>query len=214
MSKSQHYADLLGTIMQSEKSPEKFLDVVFDFLNQRTTFFMESSDDPQGSYLPTGAAKKMVDKIFTKHQMKKSEGAAALLQRKAARAKKAELLQKKKAAEKVVKKTPTTQEEFQAESDSFNGAVRDRYTWSQNYGEVDVKVHLPPHIKKASQVRVGYNVKHLSVEVEEEGEGKQMKKFIDCDLKFEINPYEDSATTWCFEPGFINVSFKKKYIQF
>ena len=91
----------------------------------------------------------------------------------------------------------SSQEEFQANADSFNGAVRKNYSWSQNYDEVDVKVNLPPTIKKSKQVKVEIGRKHLLVEIE--GEGCSVK-LIDCDLQHEIRHNGDS-TTWCMDAG-------------
>ena len=104
-------------------------------------------------------------------------------------------------------KTELTQKDFQDEADSFNGAVREKYTWSQKYTEVSVKFHLPTYIKKAKQLRVKYDAKHLSIEIQDEDPKKKMIKFIDCDLKYEINPHPDSATTWWFEGSTLYVSF-------
>lgn len=61
----------------------------------------------------------------------------------------------------------TTQEEFQMNPDSYNGAVRHNYSWSQNYEDVDVKVAVSTHIKRGKQVRVVIEQKHLVVKVED-----------------------------------------------
>lgn len=44
------------------------------------------------------------------------------------------------------------QNTFQANPDSYNGAVRESYTWSQDYTDVEVRVHVQPDIIKGRQV--------------------------------------------------------------
>uniref|UniRef100_A0A8C5S5X4 NudC domain containing 3 n=1 Tax=Laticauda laticaudata TaxID=8630 RepID=A0A8C5S5X4_LATLA len=40
------------------------------------------------------------------------------------------------------------QEQFQANPDSYNGAVRENYIWSQDYSDLEIKVPVPKHIMK------------------------------------------------------------------
>lgn len=44
------------------------------------------------------------------------------------------------------------QEQFQRNPDSYNGAVRDNYTWSQDYTDLELKVPVPKHVVKGRQV--------------------------------------------------------------
>lgn len=46
------------------------------------------------------------------------------------------------------------QEQFQTNPDSYNGAVRENYTWSQDYSDLEIKVPVPKHIVKGKQVKV------------------------------------------------------------
>uniref|UniRef100_A0ACB8EYI0 NudC domain-containing protein 3 n=1 Tax=Sphaerodactylus townsendi TaxID=933632 RepID=A0ACB8EYI0_9SAUR len=43
------------------------------------------------------------------------------------------------------------QEHFQGNPDSYNGAVRENYTWSQDYSDLEIKVPVPKHILKGRQ---------------------------------------------------------------
>lgn len=45
-----------------------------------------------------------------------------------------------------------SQEQFQDNPDSYNGAVRENYSWSQDYTDVEVRVHVPKNIVKGRQV--------------------------------------------------------------
>ncbi|XP_059511974.1 nudC domain-containing protein 3 isoform X2 [Myotis daubentonii] len=47
---------------------------------------------------------------------------------------------------------PRRQEQFQRNPDSYNGAVRENYTWSQDYTDLELKVPVPKHVVKGRQV--------------------------------------------------------------
>ena len=192
MSTTKVSSQFLATVMQQVKTPEKFLDAVFNYLNKYTTFYLEASKDNKWGF-PAGLAKEMVDKYFTKHQNRKVELSP--------------VLQDKIKEYKLQKLAEMTQKDFQAQPDSFNGAVREKYTWSQKYNDVTVKFHLPSHIKKAKQLRVEYDTQHLQIETQDEDPMKPMVKFIDAEFKYEINPYVEE-TTWWFEENVLYVSFK------
>ena len=205
--KQQVYQNLFNSILQQERGPEGFLNAVFSFLNVNTDFFIERSENVEFG-LPTGEAKSMVERIFKKHQKNWSKGAAIhlLKKKKPSSEEKSQKKIEKKAPPKEEKKL-TTQEEFQANSESYNGAMREKYTWSQSYDEVDVKINLPGHIKKPHQVNVVIKAKHLLVEIDQEDLSLPRSKVIDCDLKHEVNPFEDSVTSWYIEAGkSLNVS--------
>ena len=70
MSTTKMSAQFLANVMQQVKTPEKFLDVVFNYLNKNTSFYLKASDDSKWG-LQAGLAKQMVDKYFTKHQNNK-----------------------------------------------------------------------------------------------------------------------------------------------
>ncbi|XP_040821027.1 nudC domain-containing protein 3 isoform X2 [Ochotona curzoniae] len=46
------------------------------------------------------------------------------------------------------------QEQFQRNPDSYNGAVRENYTWSQDYTDLEVRVPVPKHVVKGKQVNL------------------------------------------------------------
>lgn len=47
------------------------------------------------------------------------------------------------------------QEQFQRNPDSYNGAVRENYAWSQDYTDLELKVPVPKHVVKGKQVTSG-----------------------------------------------------------
>ena len=75
--------------------------------------------------MPAGLAKQTVEKYFTKYQN--------------SQAKISPMLQDKIKEDKLQNLSEMTQEGFQA--DSFNEAVREKYTWSYKYNEVIVNFH-------------------------------------------------------------------------
>ena len=143
--------------------------------------------------LPAGAAEKLREKLYANNQSNKAESAV-----KKVKQQKEKIPQTKQ--QKVVDVTTMTQEDFQNNPDTFNGAAREHYKWSQDFGTVEAKFHLPPHIKKTKQVRVKYDEKHLLIEIEDVDPCKPMIKFIDADFKHNINPHL-SSTTWWLEDG-------------
>lgn len=44
------------------------------------------------------------------------------------------------------------QEQFQKNPDSYNGAIRENYIWSQDYTDLEVRVPVPKHVVKGKQV--------------------------------------------------------------
>lgn len=48
-----------------------------------------------------------------------------------------------------------SQEQFQRNPESYNGAVRENYSWSQDYTDLELKVPVPAHVRKGKQVSVG-----------------------------------------------------------
>uniref|UniRef100_A0A2A4JZB5 CS domain-containing protein n=1 Tax=Heliothis virescens TaxID=7102 RepID=A0A2A4JZB5_HELVI len=51
----------------------------------------------------------------------------------------------------------------QKNSDTYNGAERDKYLWAQNIMELDVTVKLPPDIKSSKDVKVTINATDICV---------------------------------------------------
>ncbi|XP_008574091.1 PREDICTED: LOW QUALITY PROTEIN: nudC domain-containing protein 3, partial [Galeopterus variegatus] len=87
------------------------------------------------------------------------------------------------------------QEQFQKNPDSYNGAVRENYTWSQDYTDLEVRVPVPKHVVKGKQVSVSLSSSSIRVAMLEENrecvlmEGK---------LTHKINT---ESSLWSLEPG-------------
>ncbi|KAK9395121.1 nudC domain-containing protein 3 [Crotalus adamanteus] len=86
------------------------------------------------------------------------------------------------------------QEQFQADPDSYNGAVRENYTWSQDYSDLEIKVPVPKHIVKGRQVSVDIGSSSIHVSVVE-GRGRQV--LMEGTLTHKINT---ETSVWSLEP--------------
>ncbi|KAM9698658.1 nudC domain-containing protein 3 isoform 1-T1 [Dama dama] len=90
---------------------------------------------------------------------------------------------------------PKRQEQFQRNPDSYNGAVRENYTWSQDYTDLELKVPVPKHVVKGKQVSVTLSSTSIRVAVlEENGERVLMEG------KF-THKINTESSLWSLEPG-------------
>ncbi|NWW95427.1 NUDC3 protein, partial [Rhynochetos jubatus] len=103
---------------------------------------------------------------------------------------------------------PTRQEQFQTDPDSYNGAVRENYAWSQDYSDLEIKVPVPKHIMKGKQVSVDISSSAIRVAVLEEG---SQRILMEGKLTHKINT---ESSLWSLEPGkcvLINLSKGDEY---
>ncbi|XP_008323380.1 nudC domain-containing protein 3-like [Cynoglossus semilaevis] len=97
-----------------------------------------------------------------------------------------------------------TQEKFQSDADSFNGAVRENYSWSQDYTDVEVHVFVPKAVVKGQQVQVSLQSSSVKVCV---SDGTEVRTLMEGELTHKINT-ENSV--WSLEPGrCVNLSLNK-----
>lgn len=87
------------------------------------------------------------------------------------------------------------QEHFQSTADSYNGAVRENYTWSQDYTDVEVRVHVQPNIVKGRQVSVDLQPGRVRVAV---NEGGSQRVLMEGEFTHKINT---ESSLWSLEPG-------------
>ncbi|KAM3830813.1 nudC domain-containing protein 3 isoform 1-T4 [Vipera latastei] len=110
--------------------------------------------------------------------------------------------------ESVQTEFPRKQEQFQANPESYNGAVRENYTWSQDYSDLEIKVPVPKHILKGRQVSVDIGSSSIHVSLVE-GRGRQV--LMEGALTHKINT---ETSVWSLEPGkciLINLSKVGEY---
>ncbi|XP_065515254.1 nudC domain-containing protein 3 [Lathamus discolor] len=87
------------------------------------------------------------------------------------------------------------QEQFQTNPDSYNGAVRENYSWSQDYSDLEIKVPVPKHIVKGRQVSVDISSSTIRVAVLE---GSSPHVLMEGKLTHKINT---ESSLWSLEPG-------------
>uniref|UniRef100_A0A3B5MV69 NudC domain-containing protein 3 n=1 Tax=Xiphophorus couchianus TaxID=32473 RepID=A0A3B5MV69_9TELE len=85
--------------------------------------------------------------------------------------------------------------EFQSDPDSYNGAVRENYSWSQDYTDVEVRVFVPKTVVKGRQVSVSLQSGGLRVSVKD---GAEERTLMEGEFTHKINTEE---TLWSLEPG-------------
>uniref|UniRef100_G3NAY8 NudC domain-containing protein 3 n=1 Tax=Gasterosteus aculeatus TaxID=69293 RepID=G3NAY8_GASAC len=88
-----------------------------------------------------------------------------------------------------------TQEKFQSDPDSYNGAMRENYSWSQDYTDVEVRVFVPKTVVKGRQVRVDLQAGGMQVCVRE---GDEERTLMEGDFTHKINT---ETSLWSLEPG-------------
>ncbi|XP_052266202.1 nudC domain-containing protein 3-like isoform X2 [Dreissena polymorpha] len=95
---------------------------------------------------------------------------------------------------------------FQANPESYNGAIRDNYSWSQSITDLDLRVKVPSFIRKGRDVQVDIAKKHVKV-VHKDDQG-QWRVAVNGDLPWEINKEE---CMWTLNPGEnIHINMEKK----
>lgn len=106
-----------------------------------------------------------------------------------------ELPQGDQAAAASTKSAEEGQDKFQSDPDSYNGAVRENYSWSQDYTDVEVRVLVPKTVMKGRQVRVSLESSGMKVCVRD---GAEEKTLMEGEFTHKINT-ENSL--WSLEPG-------------
>ncbi|XP_020511959.2 nudC domain-containing protein 3 [Labrus bergylta] len=87
------------------------------------------------------------------------------------------------------------QDTFQSNPDSYNGAVRENYSWSQDYTDVEIRVFVPKSVVKGRQVSVSLQPSSMRVCVRE---GAEERPLMEGEFTHKINT-ENSL--WSLEPG-------------
>ncbi|XP_053318808.1 nudC domain-containing protein 3 [Spea bombifrons] len=91
--------------------------------------------------------------------------------------------------------TDNVHEDFQTNPDSYNGAVRKNYLWSQDYTDIEIKVPVPKDVIKGRQVSVDLRSTSICVKVrDKDGEHTLM----DGNFTHKINA---ETSLWSLEPG-------------
>ncbi|KAK7113456.1 nudC domain-containing protein 3-like [Littorina saxatilis] len=98
------------------------------------------------------------------------------------------------------------QKVFQDNPESYNGAVRDNYSWSQSITDTDVRVMVPKTVLKGKDVQVDISKKRLSVRYRNASGG--WEEVLNGDLTWEVRADE---CMWTLSPGqHVHINLEKK----
>ncbi|KAM9800952.1 nudC domain-containing protein 3 [Neosynchiropus ocellatus] len=98
-------------------------------------------------------------------------------------------------AEEAAAAGGSDRDRYQADPESYNGAVRENYCWSQDYTDVEVRVLVPRSVVRGHQVSVSLRPGGVRVCVRD---GDQERTLMEGDFTHRVNT-EDSL--WSLEPG-------------
>ncbi|CAN0436926.1 nudC domain-containing protein 3 [Lampetra fluviatilis] len=84
---------------------------------------------------------------------------------------------------------------FQDSPDSYNGAVRENYVWSQDFTDLEIKVFVPKTIVRGKQVSIDIQKNSLRVAIREQAEEVVL---MEGKLTHTINI---ESSMWSLEPG-------------
>lgn len=97
---------------------------------------------------------------------------------------------------------------FQASSESYNGAIRDNYSWSQSITDLDICLKIPSYIRKGKDIKVCIEKKHIKVSHKDEA--GQMVELMNGELCWEINKEESIWNLVPAEHILINLDKKQE----
>lgn len=85
-------------------------------------------------------------------------------------------------------------------SDSYNGAVREKYVWTQTFNDLDVLIKIPEHIKTPKHTRVSISSDEIKIDVKSLGstENSEWDKIFYGKLSFKIRRDE---SVWSIVSG-------------
>ncbi|XP_057675204.1 nudC domain-containing protein 3 [Corythoichthys intestinalis] len=218
---TEMYDNALLGILQHVGNIQDFLQIYFGFLYRKTDFYRLLSGPGDKMGFPPGVAEKMVLKTFKMFE-KFSEQNRELQKRRAESVPVPVAVQELEISSESMsasssdpipesQPTPNTAGGDQAatssssekpsmktsasDSESYNGAVRDKYKWSQDYNDVEVRVFVPEEVVKGKQVSVNLSNGSVRVCVRV---GAEERTLLDGNFAHKINT-ENSL--WSLDPG-------------
>lgn len=156
MDDSTIFDDTLLSILKECKTLPNFLDKVFGFLKRRTDFYCIATEPKSPVGLPTGWAEHFVKDAFFKWKPKdENTDVQENIPEATSQVIEDDIVNMSVANEVHFELDKSSNNETELEStalrsfttsESYNGAVFDIYTWSQNITDIDIIVNLPENI--------------------------------------------------------------------
>ncbi|XP_034188861.1 nudC domain-containing protein 3 isoform X1 [Osmia lignaria lignaria] len=224
-------------ILQEEKNITNFLDAFFGFLYRCTDFYVESGPDQKLGF-PPGTIEKLVLHSLRKwkniskfasgtdppntqeviiQSNDKDQDESMTIEEEIVVPQVDHEVEIETSKENQIIGIPTQLLERDRSSDSYNGAIRENYTWSQTVSDIDVLVQLPSCIKTAKDLRVHLDSKEIKIEartsrVEQNQEVEECRYFVWTtifrgELSFKVRKDE---SVWSIVPGqYISIHLEK-----
>lgn len=179
MENCQKFDNTLFSILQECNGLPLFLDTIFGFLNRRTDFYNVAADSSTPVGLPEGWAEEYVRRAFFKWKAKHNhtENANApsgeihkvpepIAEVQVSSTTEQEVSIEKKNNDSVQQ---STNNKVFTSSESYNGAVFEKYSWSQSINEIDISITVP---EKTTTKQLSVNIlsKRISVKLKNSGE--------------------------------------------
>jgi len=208
----EHFTAVLNNVADLPS----FVDSYFHFLYRKTNFFKVKTFQNISEGYPPGVAEVMVRDTFRKYQKLASENDISDIPvEENIEIETSETTDnfnlehlKNSVCEDLDQEDPklkAQQKKFQTDSDSYNGANRDNYCWSQSILDVDIKIKVAKDIVKGKQVKVNVGFSHLKVCILIDGKWVDT---VDDDLSFKV---DKENAVWSLIPGeYIHVSLEKQ----
>ncbi|XP_026490835.2 nudC domain-containing protein 3 [Vanessa tameamea] len=181
------YDEIFTSILEKEKSILGFLSSIFNFLARRTDFYYVHDGFHTDMGFPPGVAEELVIKVLRKCDPKNwsldkdeinneimcstvAQEVEVIAQEDEQEMENVPEISKENAESNSAVKSDIKDnrssfpEDYepplivtQKNSESYNGAIRENYTWSQTIMDIDVTIKLPPDIKSSKDLKVTLN---------------------------------------------------------
>ncbi|XP_012283179.1 nudC domain-containing protein 3 isoform X2 [Orussus abietinus] len=174
-------------ILQEEKNIANFLNAFFGFLYRCTDFYFDSSPGQKLGF-PPGIAEKIVTTTLHKWKHKYSteqlnstshgvmQGTTQDIKSKSLTSQSAAITQDI-GAPAVARELETKSTEGYVAAiqppDSYNGAMRENYTWSQTISDLDVSIKIPWVVKTSKDLKVDVTSQEIQIAIKTTGLAKK-----------------------------------------
>ena len=207
---SGRHDDMLFMIAQDLGSIDRILVEFFGFLKRRTDFFVLANPGDAAGF-PPGAAEQMIFRTYQHYREeynrehpfvpkpkvekpKDPPPVESKVEEVTEEEKKTEIVEEKK--EEPAKVEPKIK--VDPSISTYNGAVTDKYKWSQDLTDITLQLSLPPGTK-SREINVKFETKHIKVVVKGE-------VLLDGDLAETIHR---ENSTWNIDEGTLVIILEK-----
>ncbi|KDR10273.1 NudC domain-containing protein 3 [Zootermopsis nevadensis] len=214
-------------VLEKKDASQENADAAEDVVTKNTDFYQIQDDEADKMGFPPGVAQNCMQKMYKKWEKQarqdhenysnkrlSSDGDKAPAEGNDTEPESTLVLEKKDASQEnadaaedeVTKNSVPEEQNPQSAGESYNGAIRDNYRWTQSILDLDVQIPVPAYITKARDVHVNITATYLSVAIRGD-EPQEWKTLVDGELCWQTNKAD---SMWSLEPGkHIQVHFEK-----